>query len=177
MSLHRRTKLHRRAPPPHFPLRRGRGQVRWRLNPSNLSAPRITSHSHVSRVPNQNSKFKIQKSYQPRLRFQTLQAFMPHRSNGSRQKNHPQSRKQAMALAEKSVRIGWTYADAFKNVRKRLWFKDPTISSLPKTISAPGIRPPMLQFAEILISLKHPLPRRRDWLSTSSMSMATRRRC
>jgi phage FluMu gp28-like protein len=33
-------------------------------------------------------------------------------------------RKQAMALAEKSVRIGWTYADAFKNVRKRLWFKD-----------------------------------------------------
>jgi len=33
-------------------------------------------------------------------------------------------RKQAMALTEKSVRIGWTYADAFKNVRKRLWFKD-----------------------------------------------------
>jgi phage FluMu gp28-like protein len=32
--------------------------------------------------------------------------------------------KQAVALAEKSVRIGWTYADAFKNVRKRLWFKE-----------------------------------------------------
>jgi len=32
--------------------------------------------------------------------------------------------KQAMALAEKSVRIGWTYADAFKNVRKRLWHKN-----------------------------------------------------
>src|SRR6266481_7942460 len=32
--------------------------------------------------------------------------------------------EQAFALAEKSVRIGWTYADAFKNVRKRLWFKD-----------------------------------------------------
>ena len=32
--------------------------------------------------------------------------------------------KQAFALAEKSVRVGWTYADAFKNVRKRLWFKD-----------------------------------------------------
>src|SRR6266571_591306 len=26
------------------------------------------------------------------------------------------------ALAEKSIRIGWTYADAFKNVRKRLRF-------------------------------------------------------
>ena len=25
--------------------------------------------------------------------------------------------KQAYALAEKSVRIGWTYADGFKNVR------------------------------------------------------------
>ena len=32
--------------------------------------------------------------------------------------------QQAIALAEKSVRIGWTYADAFKNVRKRLWFKN-----------------------------------------------------
>ncbi len=32
--------------------------------------------------------------------------------------------KQVVALAEKSVRIGWTYADAFKNVRKRIWYKD-----------------------------------------------------
>ncbi|HWV99200.1 MAG TPA: terminase family protein [Candidatus Acidoferrum sp.] len=31
--------------------------------------------------------------------------------------------KQAFAFAEKSVRIGWTYADAFKNVRKRLLHK------------------------------------------------------
>src|SRR6266404_4847940 len=31
--------------------------------------------------------------------------------------------KQAFALAEKSVRIGWTFADGFKNVRKRLRFK------------------------------------------------------
>src|SRR5512140_3002437 len=35
---------------------------------------------------------------------------------------HAQGR-QAFALAEKSVRIGWTYADGFKNVRKRLRFK------------------------------------------------------
>ncbi|HYG35222.1 MAG TPA: hypothetical protein VEC99_10580 [Clostridia bacterium] len=32
--------------------------------------------------------------------------------------------KPAFALAEKSVRIGWTYADAFKNVRKRLRHKN-----------------------------------------------------
>jgi len=32
--------------------------------------------------------------------------------------------KQAFALAEKSVRIGWTHADSFKNVRKRLRYKD-----------------------------------------------------
>src|SRR4051812_18013500 len=29
-----------------------------------------------------------------------------------------------LRLAEKSVRVGWTYADAFKNVRKRLWEKN-----------------------------------------------------
>src|SRR4051812_45392601 len=34
---------------------------------------------------------------------------------------HAQNRP-AFALAEKSVRIGWTWADAFKNVRKRLRF-------------------------------------------------------
>jgi phage FluMu gp28-like protein len=33
-------------------------------------------------------------------------------------------KQQVFALAEKSVRIGWTYADAFKNVRKRLRFKN-----------------------------------------------------
>src|SRR4051812_35762724 len=32
--------------------------------------------------------------------------------------------KQAIILAEKSVRIGWTHADSFKNVRKRLRFKN-----------------------------------------------------
>src|SRR6266704_726025 len=31
--------------------------------------------------------------------------------------------KQAFALAEKSVRIGWTFCDGFKNVRKRLQHK------------------------------------------------------
>src|SRR6476646_8834156 len=51
--------------------------------------------------------------------------FMPHQVAWIQAENaiHNQ-RKQAVALAEKSVRIGWTYADAFKNVRKRLWFKD-----------------------------------------------------
>src|SRR6266567_6752950 len=33
-----------------------------------------------------------------------------------------EAKKQVFALAEKSVQIGWTYADAFKNVRKRLRF-------------------------------------------------------
>ena len=51
--------------------------------------------------------------------------FMPHQVRWIQAEAaiHKQ-RKQAVALAEKSVRIGWTYADAFKNVRKRLWFKD-----------------------------------------------------
>src|SRR6267154_5689905 len=49
--------------------------------------------------------------------------FMPHQIAWIQAEKaiHAQH-KQAVALAEKSVRIGWTYADAFKNVRKRLWF-------------------------------------------------------
>src|SRR5262252_5621387 len=49
--------------------------------------------------------------------------FMPHQIAWieAEKKIHRQH-KQAVALAEKSVRIGWTYADAFKNVRKRLNF-------------------------------------------------------
>src|SRR6266566_964457 len=51
--------------------------------------------------------------------------FMPHQVHWIQAEDaiHAQG-KQAFALAEKSVRIGWTYADAFKNVRKRLRFKD-----------------------------------------------------
>src|SRR5256885_15925967 len=51
--------------------------------------------------------------------------FMPHQVHWIQAEDaiHAQG-KQAFALAEKSVRIGWTYADAFKNVRKRLRFKE-----------------------------------------------------
>lgn len=50
--------------------------------------------------------------------------FMPHQIAWIQAEHavHEQHR-QAIGLAEKSVRIGWTYADAFKNVRKRLWFR------------------------------------------------------
>src|SRR5438445_11365845 len=34
-----------------------------------------------------------------------------------------EAKKQVFALAEKSVRIGWTFCDGFKNVRKRLRFR------------------------------------------------------
>src|SRR5882724_7895380 len=51
--------------------------------------------------------------------------FMPHQILWIQAEQAIHDRgKQAIALAEKSVRIGWTYADAFKNVRKRLWFKN-----------------------------------------------------
>src|SRR5580765_3886029 len=35
-----------------------------------------------------------------------------------------QSKKRVFILAEKSVRIGWTFCDGFKNVRKRLRYKN-----------------------------------------------------
>src|SRR5438105_9199547 len=59
-------------------------------------------------------------------------------------------RKRVMALAEKSVRIGWTYADAFKNVRKRLWFKDRDYLFATKDYpSALEYVPQCYKFAEI----------------------------
>jgi phage FluMu gp28-like protein len=49
--------------------------------------------------------------------------FLPYQVSWIRAEDefHNQKR-QVFALAEKSVRIGWTYADAFKNIRKRLRF-------------------------------------------------------
>src|SRR5882724_9017513 len=51
--------------------------------------------------------------------------FMPHQAIWIQADDflHAQG-KQAFALAEKSVRIGWTFCDGFKNVRKRLRFKN-----------------------------------------------------
>src|SRR5215510_4676317 len=49
--------------------------------------------------------------------------FMPHQLAWILAEDHfHEQKKQVFALAEKSVRIGWTFADAFKNVRKRLNF-------------------------------------------------------
>ena len=51
--------------------------------------------------------------------------FMKHQVNWIQAEDaiHAQN-KSVYALAEKSVRIGWTHADAFKNVRKRLRYKN-----------------------------------------------------
>ncbi len=48
------------------------------------------------------------------------------------------AKKQVFALAEKSVRIGWTFCDGFKNVRKRLTSNAAITSSSPKTGPAPS---------------------------------------
>lgn len=49
--------------------------------------------------------------------------FLPYQVSWIRAEDEfHQQKKQVFALAEKSVRIGWTYADAFKNIRKRLRF-------------------------------------------------------
>ena len=68
---------------------------------------------HLLRTFKLNSTSRLSKHFMPH-QIQWIQAEKAIHKQG----------KQAIALAEKSVRIGWTYADAFKNVRKRLWFKD-----------------------------------------------------
>src|SRR5262249_53636244 len=51
--------------------------------------------------------------------------FLPHQLAWILAEDPFHARKQQVfALAEKSVRIGWTFADAFKNVRKRLRFRN-----------------------------------------------------
>jgi phage FluMu gp28-like protein len=51
--------------------------------------------------------------------------FMPHQIHWIEAEDFLRAQgKQTFALAEISVRIGWTFADAFKNVRKRLNFKN-----------------------------------------------------
>ena len=51
--------------------------------------------------------------------------FMPHQIHWIEAEEFWRAQgKPTFALAEKSVRIGWTFADAFKNVRKRLNFKN-----------------------------------------------------
>src|SRR5258705_11775673 len=57
--------------------------------------------------------------------------------------------KQAFILAEKSVRIGWTFADAFKNVRKRLQFKSRDYLFATKDYPSPlDINPLCKKFSE-----------------------------
>ena len=52
-----------------------------------------------------------------------LNHFLPYQVNWiTAEKQLHEQKRPAFALAEKSIRIGWTYADAFKNVRKRLRF-------------------------------------------------------
>jgi phage FluMu gp28-like protein len=51
--------------------------------------------------------------------------FMPHQVNWILAEEHIHAQNLPVcALAEKSVRIGWTHGDAFKNFRKRLRFKN-----------------------------------------------------
>jgi len=59
-------------------------------------------------------------------------------------------RKQAMALAEKSVRIGWTYADAFKMSASASGSKTAIISSPLKIIQRLEYIRQCYKFAESL---------------------------
>jgi len=56
------------------------------------------------------------------LEIGNRQSQIPHSTNFLGEDELHAQKRPVFALAEKSVRIGWTYADAFKNVRKRLHF-------------------------------------------------------
>src|SRR5690348_7520735 len=78
--------------------------------------------------------------------------------------------KQAIALVEKSIRIGWTYSDGFKNVRKRLLF--PKRDYLFATKDYPSALEYMLQsyrFAEIFNLTKFVLVHDEDYLKVNRL--------
>src|SRR5260370_40079002 len=85
--------------------------------------------------------------------------FMPHQLQWIQaEKRIHRQRKQVVALAEKSVRIGWTYADGFKNVRKRVLFKNRDYLFATKDYpSALEYVRQCYQFAEVfnLVALAH----------------------
>jgi phage FluMu gp28-like protein len=86
-------------------------------------------------TPSRQSKFKIQNSKIPYmsaiLPFTRIDhdSFLADYFTGYQlawihaEDPFHERKKQVFALAEKSVRIGWTFCDGFKNVRKRLRFK------------------------------------------------------
>ena len=78
--------------------------------------------------------------------------------------------KQAIALGEKSIRIGWTYADGFKNVRKRILL--PRRDYLFATKDYPSALEYMVQnyrFAEIFNLTKCVLVHDEDYLKVSRL--------
>jgi phage FluMu gp28-like protein len=78
--------------------------------------------------------------------------------------------KQAIALVEKSIRIGWTHSDGFKNVRKRILF--PKRDYLFATKDYPSALEYMFQcyrFAEIFNLTKFVLFHNEDYLDVSRL--------
>ncbi|MCF7785571.1 MAG: hypothetical protein K9N47_05580 [Prosthecobacter sp.] len=70
-----------------------------------------------------------------------------------------------MRLAEKSVRIGWTYGDAFKNVRKRLWnAKRDYLFATKDQASAAEYCQTCLNFADIYKLTKSILSKGEDYM-------------
>src|SRR5437667_4476086 len=80
------------------------------------------------------------------------------------------AKKPVFALAEKSVRIGWTFCDGFKNVRKRLRF--PKRDYLFVTQDLPSALDYMNQvyaFADMLGFTRAVLTRGEDYVKVKSL--------
>ena len=110
-----------------------RGNEEWRRQNEEGGVKKPSSEE--CRV--QNAESGMEKKERPKKRGAILPAvridseaaltkyFVPYQINWIQAEDaiHAQH-KQAFALAEKSVRIGWTHADSFKNVRKRLRYNN-----------------------------------------------------
>lgn len=81
-----------------------------------------------------------------------------------------QAKKQVFALAEKSVRIGWTFCDGFKNVRKRLRFKNRDYLFATKDLpSALEYMNDVYNFADLLGYTRAVLSHGEDFIKVKSL--------
>src|SRR5437867_11816082 len=81
-----------------------------------------------------------------------------------------EAKKQVCALAEKSVRIGWTFCDGFKNVRKRLRFPNRDYLFVTKDKqSAFEYMNQIYDFADMLGYTRAMLTHHEDWVKVKSL--------
>ena len=99
--------------------------------------------------------------------------FMPHQSIWIQADDYLHAEgKQAFALAEKSVRVGWTFGDSVKNVRKRLHYPRRDYLFATKDYASAleymSLAERATEVADVLLRRRAPSRRTCSWIANSA---------